>query len=450
MKNKDKIPVKLKTSYNLTIQDITSSGEGIAKLDGFTIFINNTVPGDKVKAKIIKIKSNYAIGKIEKFLQISQIRKEKEICQFCNQCGGCPYSNIHYEHQLKQKEKFLKDSLERIGHFKDLNILPIIPSQELNYRNKAQLKVNNSGVGFYQKGSHKIVNLNQCAIQQKEINNIIPLINKIIKEFKIPIYNENSQNGLLKGILIRTNYKGEILIAFILNGNKLPNQNEIVKILKENKNIISAYINENKSKGNRVLGNKNIVLFKKKDLIEKLGNKQFIISPTSFFQVNTSQAKILYDIVKKFADLNENDLLMDLYCGTGSIGIYIANKETNLIGIELNGEAIEDAKKNAQLNGLNNYQFYQGKAEEVINKLSQKPTCLILDPPRKGCDENLLNFILENKIPKIVYVSCNPTTLARDLTVLDHLYKIELIQPVDLFPQTGHIETVVKLLLKKK
>ncbi len=439
-----KVPIKVGQKLNLNIKDITSTGEGVGKVDNFTVFVDKTVPGDKVKIVIDKIKPNYAIGKTLKFITKSNKRIDNT-CIFNNNCGGCPYGNLNYAEQLRIKENNLKQCLTRIGGFKDLDILPIIGTNKCNYRNKSQFKVSNNGLGFYKKGSHEIVTINNCEIQSDTINKLIPTLEKIIKKANISIYNEKTNKGLLRGILVRSNKENEVLISFIINGDSLPNQREIINLLKKNPLIISIFLNINKGKGNRILGNKTKVLYKRKDLIETLGNKKFKISPDSFFQVNSDQAEVLYNIIKNFIELSQDDEILDLYCGTGSIGIYVANSDTHLTGIEINKAAIDDAIYNAQLNGLKNSKFYVGKAEEVINKLSLKPTCVILDPPRKGCEKKLLEYLLKLKLNKIVYVSCNPATLARDLKVLSQIYKVKKVQPVDMFPNTGHLETVVLL-----
>lgn len=447
-KTKKEIPVYLNNEYELLINNITSTGEGISQYKGFTIFIDNAVPGDTVLCKIVKIKSNYAVGKIIKILSKSPTRVKNDFCPYEDLCGGCSYSKVNYENQLKFKQQSVKDALERIGGFKDLNIQPIIASKESSYRNKAQFKVNKNGIGFYKKGTHDLINLDSCFLQTTETNYLMKELNNLIKKYNISIYNEKTHQGLLRGILIRTNRENEFIIVLIINGDKLPNQELIINDLKSLNSIVGIYLNINKNKGNKILGNKEITLYKTKDLIETLGTKSFKISPNSFFQVNTEQTEKLYNIVKEYADIQKNETVLDLYCGTGTIGIYVSDNTNKLIGVEIVEDAIKDAIENAKLNNLVNYEFYQGKAEEVISKLTDKPTCIILDPPRKGCDSNLLDYLLKIKVPRIVYISCNPTTLARDLKILSEDYKIEKVQPIDLFPQTGHVETVV-LLIKK-
>lgn len=444
----NKLPVELGKEYIFKINDITSNGEGVAKIDNFTIFINKAIPGDEVLAKIDKLKKTYATATIIKILKYSDSRRSKTFCQFSDKCGGCPYASINYEKQLEIKENLVKDALERIGGFKDLHILPILGSNEFNYRNKAQIKVRDNQLGFYEKRSHNLIPINNCHIQSKSANSLITKIEELIKKFKIPSYNEDTHKGILRDVLIRTNKNNESNIIFVINSDRLPKSSEIVNILKEDTSIVGIYININKQKSNAILGKKTNELFKRKDLVETIGNRKYRISPTSFFQVNSDQTKVLYDVVKKFADLQQDDTLLDLYCGTGTIGLYVSDEETPLVGIEINEDAIADAVYNAELNNFSNYKFYAGKAEELISNLSLKPQCVILDPPRKGCNESLLTYLLERTIPRIVYISCNPATLARDLKILSKNYQIKAIQPVDLFPQTGHVETVALLDLK--
>lgn len=447
MKNKN-ILLKIGQEITAEIIDITSTGEGIAKPDNFTVFIDNTVPGDLVQAKITQIKSSYATAKLEKIINKSNDRRTQSYCPYEEICGGCSFNSLNYVKQLEYKEKTVRDALERIGGFKNLNILPIMGGREFNYRNKAQYKVGEEGTGFYAKRTHNLIAVNDCKIQSDVSNKVLKFVNQLIKEYKISIYNENKHSGLIRGILLRNNKENEVMVVLILNGKNLPHQNEIIQQLKSDPNIISAYININTAKNNTVLGKETINLFEKKPLIETLGDKKFIISPQSFFQVNPEQTEVLYHTVKEFADLKPGENLFDLYCGTGTIGMYCYEEGVQLTGVEINKEAVKDAIKNAQLNNIEKATFLAGKAEVIAPNLESKPDCIILDPPRKGCESSLLELLLDLESKRIVYVSCNPSTLARDLKILSQKYNIIKVQPVDLFPQTGHVETVVLLELK--
>ncbi|MGI6109811.1 MAG: 23S rRNA (uracil(1939)-C(5))-methyltransferase RlmD [Eubacteriaceae bacterium] len=437
--------LKKNDTIDITIEDMTATGEGVGKHEGMTVFVDGAVPGDEVSARIGVVKPRYAKAEIKEVIQPSSKRKSDGfVCPNAAVCGGCPFFDVDYAEQLRLKEKQVRDALQRIGGFEDPQVLPVIGMENpYHYRNKAQYKVCSKGLGFYQKGSHQVVPIGSCLTQPENSERIISILNSIIKKNGLTVYNEQTHKGLLRGIIQRTNRKGETMLVFVINGRRLPNEQEIISKLSRDKDIVSVYININREKGNRILGKESRLIYGQEYLTETLGGKQFKLSPSSFFQVNTEQTEVLYGLVRDYANVQPGEALYDLYCGTGTIGIYVADGDTRLTGIEINPEAVADAQENAALNGLTNAEFLAGKAEVIAPELSGKPDCIILDPPRKGCDESLLKLLLELKAPRIVYVSCNPTTLARDLKILAPDYKAEKIQPVDLFPQTGHVETVV-------
>ncbi len=441
-------PVELNKIYPLEITDITSSGEGVAHYKNFTVFVDDTVPGDEVNVKIDKIKPNYASAHVTELIKASDQRKEEPFCPYQEQCGGCSYSLLNYNSQLKQKQKQINDAFEKIGGLDEIEVLPVLPSKELAYRNKAQYQVRPEGIGFFKKGSHELIPISNCLLQSEKSNEILNDVLNFLNAFNLDPYNEETHDGLVRGVLIRTNNEGKASLTFIFNSNDFLYKRELVSYFEDDPDITGIYLNYNTKKGNTILGNETEELYKTEDLTEKLWDKLYRISPTAFFQVNTDQAKVLYDTVKEFADLKADDTILDLYCGTGSIGIYLAGPENELTGVEINSKAINDAIYNASLNKIRNYEYFVGKVEDLTDELNHNYDLVIVDPPRKGLDKKLIKFLLEKNFPKIIYVSCNPATLARDLKDLTKEYKIGKVQPVDLFPQTGHVETVV-LLTKK-
>ncbi len=427
------------------IDDMTKSGEGVARHNGMTVFVDQGVVGDTVQGVITEVKKNYAKARLEKLERPSILRKSDGIlCPYKDQCGGCAFFDVDYHEQLNIKQKQVKDALERIGGFQDPDILPIIGMGiPYHYRNKAQYKVSRNGIGFYKKGSHDVVPIQSCLTQPEISNHVIEIVDQIIKKYGITVYDEKTHKGLVRGVLQRTNREGKVMLIFVVNGDFLPDQEEIIKELQTLPEIVSIYLNINKNKGNRIMGDENVLLWGDASLTEYLGDKRFEISPGSFFQVNTAQTEMLYETVKEFANLKPGEEVYDLYCGTGTIGIYISEEDTKLTGIEISREAVQDAIRNAKINKMTNAQFLSGKAEVVTKDLEGNPDCIILDPPRKGCDASLIHLLQELKAPRIVYVSCNPASLARDLKELSYSYEIREVQPVDLFPMTGHVETVV-------
>lgn len=429
--------------FTADIYDITSTGEGVTDLNGFKIFTPHTIPGDKAVMQITDVKPRWATAKVQEICEPSVNRKPKtQKCPYADRCGGCPWDGLTEAAQLESKRKQVEGALSHIGGL-TVPVAPVIGMTDTHrYRNKAQYKLCKEGAGFYEKKSHTVVPIADCAIQQDVINKTAAAVSHILKNSGLSLYNEKTKKGLLRGMLIRANRKNEVMLVLIANGAVLPEQDSLVTELSKIPDIVSIYLNTNRCAGNRVLGDKSKLLFGRKYLYETLGDKSFRISPSSFFQVNTEQTEKLYDVVKDYAALKPGDTVYDLYCGTGTIGLYLAEDDINLYGIEINKEAVKDARDNARENGVD-AEYICGAAETAVKEIPQKPDVIILDPPRKGCDEKLLTLLEELKAPRIVYVSCNPATLARDLKRLSELYNIEKVQPVDLFGQTGHVETVV-------
>lgn len=439
--------------YELTIEDMGHSGEGIGKIDGFTVFVEETVIGDKVNIEITEVKKNYGMGKVLDYIEYSSFRVNPR-CAIYDKCGGCQIQNISYEKQLNIKKKIVRDNLVRIGGLHDILIHDVI-GMELpeRYRNKAQFPLRNKngniGIGFYQKKSHEIVQCNSCIIQHEINDHIIEVLKEIIKKYNLSIYDEKTGKGLLRHIVTKTGFHtNEVMLILVTNGDKLTNKENLVEdIRKQIPEITEIIQNINTRNSNVILGDKNIILYGKGYITDSIADIQFEISPLSFYQVNPVQMEILYKKALDYADLKGTETVFDLYSGIGTISLFIAKKAKKVIGVEIIKEAVEDAKRNAELNHITNTEFFTGKAEEIVPKLYKKgykADVVVVDPPRKGCDEILLSTIVDMQPERIVYVSCNPSTLARDLKYLEkHGYKTIEVQPVDMFPHTMHVECVV-------
>jgi len=437
--------------HTMKLIDITHSGEGLGRIENMIVFVEGGLPGDTVEIEIKNVKKTYAQGRLLNIIENAPERVVPE-CKYFEQCGGCQLLHMSYEGQLRVKSKMVGDALERIGGLKDIAVNPIIGMEDpTRYRNKAQFKVDKNGMGFYAKQSHNLVHIDDCLNQPESAADVIRTMNAMIKDLNLSIYDERTHKGYIRGILHRTNLEGENMITIIINGRDLSQRPAIVDaILAGIPNVKSIFVNINREKGNVILGRKSLCIHGVPRIVEKIGDLMFSISPNSFFQVNSKQTVKLYDVIKKMAALKGTETVFDLYCGTGTIGLYLADKAKEVIGIESVGDAVLDARENAGLNQIDNAVFLHGKADEEMARIAKdeniKPDLIVLDPPRKGCEETLLNAIGDLKTPRVIYVSCNPSTLARDLKIMIALgYGIIEVQPVDLFPGTGHVETVVLL-----
>lgn len=442
----------------VTIEDIGSEGEGIGKVDGFPLFIKDATIGDVIEAKVIKVKKSYGYARVENILTPSKDRVELK-CPVARQCGGCSIQHLSYEKQLEYKQNKVKNCLERIGGFLGIEekMEPILGMEEpWYYRNKAQFPVGlgKDGsiiTGFYAGRTHSIIDNTHCYIQAKINEEILEIIKEFLMENKIEPYNEETHTGLVRHILTRVGFAtGEIMVCIILNGTKLPNAEQLIERLTKIDGMTSISINVNQEKTNKILGKKVKTLWGKDTITDYIGDVKYQISPLSFYQVNPIQTKVLYGKALEYADLKGEETVWDLYCGIGTISLFLAQKAKKVYGVEIIPEAIEDAKKNAQLNHMENVEFFVGKAEDVLPEQYEKnkvyAEVIVVDPPRKGCDETLLNTMIAMSPKRIVYVSCDPATLARDLKVLcGNGYEIEKVQVVDQFAHTAHVETVVLL-----
>lgn len=441
-------------NYAAEIYDIGENGMGIGKIENYVVFVDGALPGEKVLIKLVKIKKSYGYGKLLEIIRKSEFRREP-VCSVFAKCGGCSLQHLEYSKQLELKTKIVKDAFQRIGGFSEIDVLDTIGMEKpYYYRNKAQFPVGTSkdglSFGFYSPRSHNIVNISKCFIQNEINEKIIYIIKQFMTEYNIPPYNEITHEGVVRHIVTKTAYKtGEVMVCIVIKGKKLHRAETLVKKLLEIKNIVSVVLSRNDAKTNVIMGNEISVLYGKGFIEDYIGKFKFQISPFSFFQVNPVQTEILYNTVIEFAELSGEETVIDAYCGIGTISIFVSEKAKKVIGVEIVPQAVIDAEKNKILNGVSNVEFITGKAEDIIPDLcgakGEKPDVLFLDPPRKGCDEKLISMIAKSDFNKIIYVSCNPTTLARDLKQLSEKYNVIKAQPVDMFCMTMGVETVVLL-----
>ncbi len=439
--------------FKLKITGYTSEGGGVGKFNGQAIFVENTAVGDEILCHIIKAKKTYAIGKAVKIIKPSKSRIDPE-CESFKRCGGCSYAHISYEEELKLKAQKVIDAFRRIGGIYP-DFKSIIPSPETKrYRNKAQYPVRRENgiltIGFYAKKSHRVIDGSDCLLQPSEFTDIIEIFRKWINENNITVYSENTRLGLIRHIYLRKAFAtGEIMVCAVINGNNIPESEKLIKPLKEINGFKTLVVNINKENTNVVLGNTCINLYGDGYITDILCGVKIKLSPLSFYQVNRAGAELLYNKAAEYAMAEGNEDILDLYCGTGTIGLSMASKVKSVTGVEIIPEAIEDAKENAKLNGFSNIRFICGDAKDAAKVLKNegiKPKTVILDPPRKGCAEELLKTVSEIAPTKIVYVSCDPATLARDCARLKNLgYNVQEVTPVDMFPRTAHVESVALL-----
>ncbi|MDO4554033.1 MAG: 23S rRNA (uracil(1939)-C(5))-methyltransferase RlmD [Lachnospiraceae bacterium] len=454
--------IKKNDEYTVLIEDIGSDGAGIGKIGTFPLFIKDTVIGDKVRTKVIKLKKNYGYGRLMEVLAPSPHRVPPR-CEVARQCGGCTFQHLSYEKQLEYKQNKVKNCLERIGGLKGIaeKMEPIIGMENpYHYRNKAQFPVgrNKEGkiiTGFYAGRTHSIIENDHCCIQAKENDAILKILKSYMEQYNIAPYDESSHTGLVRHFLTRVGYDtGQIMVCLVLNGSpsKLPKKEALIQELTQIKGMTSIVANENKEKTNKILGIRTTTLWGKDYIEDKIGDVKYQIGPLSFYQVNPIQTRVLYGKALEFAALTGTETVWDLYCGIGTISLFLAKKARQVYGVEIIPEAIDDARRNAQINGIQNVEFFVGKAEEVLPAKYEESggamhaDVIVVDPPRKGCEESLLKTIVDMQPKKVVYVSCDPATLARDLKYLTGCgYEVRRVQPVDMFGFSFHVETVVGL-----
>ncbi len=447
------IPVNKGNVVEGEIIDISHEGKGVVKLEGYTIFTEGGLIGDKVSVKITETKKNYSLGKTLEILEPSKYRVDTK-CNIADYCGGCPLQGLDYSMQLEFKTNKVKNDLKKIGGLEDVIINHIIGMDNPNrYRNKVQIPVGIENgqpvIGFYKKESHEIANIDICKIQHEVADKVVEVIRKYIEEFKIEPYDNKTSKGLLRHIIVKNSFKtGDTMVVLVTNGNTLPYSDELVKMLKNKIPELKSVIqNINTKKTNLVMGTKSQIIYGKDKIVDYIGELKFNISAESFFQVNPVQTEVLYNKALEYADLKGNETVFDIYCGIGTISLFLAQKAKKVYGIESVSQAVKDAKENARINEIENVEFHTGNAEEIFPKLYEKgikADIVVVDPPRKGCDPQVIDTIIKMKPKKVVYVSCNPSTLARDLKVLsENGFRVIEVQPVDMFPNTPHVESII-------
>lgn len=445
--------------YIVDIIDNGFEGEGIAKIDNFTIFIPGTIKGEKVKIIIVKVLSSHGFGKIVEIIEKSQARQDVD-CNTYKRCGGCNLRHVKYEETLKMKQNAVQSLVNKTLKNK-LQVKETVGMENpLHYRNKAQypIGINKQGepvIGVFANRTHEVIPIDNCLIQNKKSEEIAKFIIEFIKEKNISIYDEKKGKGLVRHIVTKVGIKtGEIMCVIVINGYKIPNENELVENLKTRYPEIKAIVkNINMKNTNVILGQENINLYGNGYIEDILGEYKFKISPLSFYQVNPVQAEKLYNLGVSMAEITKNDVVFDLYCGIGTISLFMSKFAKKVYGIEIVEEAVKMAKENAQNNNVSNTEFFAGDVEivldDLINNKGLKADVVMFDPPRKGLDKKSIDNILNLRPKKIVYISCNPATLIRDLADFENEYDIKTIIPVDMFPYTSHVECVAVLELKE-
>lgn len=455
----EEIPVKKNEEYEVEILDNGMEGEGIAKIKDFTIFVPGAIKGEVIKIAITKVTSSFAYARIVEIVKKSEYRIEPD-CLSYKRCGGCNMRHIDYYETLNMKKKIVENIVCRnIGKDCNIKVNDVIGmGNPYNYRNKATFPfgINENGepsIGIYQERSHNIIHVEDCRIHNEFAQQIASSIFKFALENEIPFYNENTKTGLLRNVIVKIGYKShEEMVVLVVNGNKIPFQNDLVDMLVQTYGVESIILNVNTEDTNVILGPKNINLHGDGHIFDVLGDFVFRISAKSFYQVNSVQAEILYNKAIEMTNFSKDDVVFDLYCGIGTIGIFVSPLVKKVYGIEIVDDAIEDAKVNAASNHVENIEFFVGDVENIFAKLlvekSIMPDVVIVDPPRKGLDEETIQNLLALEPKKITYISCNPATLTRDIKMLSAKYETDAIQPVDMFPFTSHVESITILKLK--
>lgn len=446
-----KPPVEKGKEYNIYIESLGTSGEGVGRIDGFTVFVEGGLPGEDLFIRITEVKKNYAAADLLKIINASHDRV-KPPCEIYRECGGCQLQHLSYEGQLMAKQQQVKDAIERIGHLKNLPVLPTIGAKEpWNYRNKVAFPVGRDRgrtiIGCFTQGTHKIIDSSDCMIQDKINNEAISAVREVIDKLNIPVYDEDRHTGVMRHVVARTGEKGQLMVVLVTATKQLSREKEIIKLLRSRlPQMVSLQQNIQTYRNNVILGRETKLLWGRPTIKARLGKFSFNVSARSFFQVNTKQAEVLYDKALEFAQLTGKETVIDAYCGTGTISLYLAQKARKVYGVEIVSPAIKDAEKNARENKVKNAEFIVGDCTKVMPRLFKqgvRPDVIVVDPPRAGCTEVVLKTFANMQPNRIVYVSCNPATLARDLEILDKLgYKAEKVQPVDMFVASSHVESV--------
>ncbi|MGE6258051.1 23S rRNA (uracil(1939)-C(5))-methyltransferase RlmD [Heyndrickxia sporothermodurans] len=459
MKKEKTLLIKEKQQFPLTIKRLGINGEGVGYFKKQVVFVPGALPGEEVVVEVTKAHPKYAEAIVKKVRKRSEFRV-KAPCIVYEQCGGCQLQHLEYGQQLKEKRDILIQALERHTRFnlEEMDIRPTIGMDNpWHYRNKSQFQLGlDHGkviAGMYSIDSHRLINIPECIVQQPVTNKVTNVVKQILADFQVPIYNEKTRKGIVRTIVTRVGIKtGQVQVMLITTKKELPRKEAIISEIKNRlPEVVSVMQNINPKRTSIVLGDETIHLSGEKIVEERLEEFTYELSARAFFQLNPEQTVQLYNEVKKAADLTGKEKIVDAYCGVGTIGLWLADGAKEIRGMDVIPEGIEDAKKNAKKHGLQNAKYFTGKAEELMPKWMKegwRPDVVVVDPPRIGCDSKFLETILKVKPKKFIYVSCNPSTLAKDLQELNSKYKVEYLQPVDMFPQTAHVEVVVSLVLK--
>jgi 23S rRNA (uracil1939-C5)-methyltransferase len=444
--------IKKSKDYTIEITGMTHEGQGVGRIDNFTIFVDGAITEELVEIKVIKVTKSYGVGKLLNILRPSEDRI-KPFCSVYKRCGGCSLQHMDYNAQLKFKTDLVRETIRRIGKLENVVVHDTIGMQKaFNYRNKAQYPVASINgevvIGFYARRSHDVIHSDKCQIQDELSDRVRNIVRDFIMKNKISVYDEGTRKGLIRHVMTRKGFKtGEVMVVLVINGDDIPKKQELVDTLVSKiKEIKSVVLNVNTGNTNIIMGKENIIIYGNGYISDFIGKYRFNISPLSFFQVNPLQTEVLYNKVLEYAGLTGGETVFDLYCGTGTIALFLSEKAKKVYGVEVVEDAIVDARKNAEINGVTNVEFMVGEAEKVIPDLYSRGVradVVVVDPPRKGCDEVLLKTLVDMQPERIVYVSCNPATLARDLGYLgERGFKALEVQPVDMFPWTSHVECV--------
>ena len=450
------MPVQKNEIVTTTITSLTQQGSGVGRVDGMAVFVPQSAVGDELRVKIVKCQKNYAFGKIEEILRPGADRIAA-LCPHFLQCGGCMWRHISYEAELKEKQKWVEDALARIGGVQHPQVQPIVAARTPDrYRNKAQFPVgtDRSGrvcLGFFAPRSHRVVPVEYCLLQPQVFDQAMQAFLSWANTHPVPVYQEGSHEGVLRHLYLRVGMQtGEVMVCVVGNAAALPYARELVSLLRAQvPGLASVVYNVNQDRTNVILGKTTQTLWGADVIQDRLCGLTFRLSPLSFYQVNHDQAERLYTLAKEYAAPTKDDILLDLYCGTGTIGLTMAQQAKQVIGVEVVPAAVDDAKQNARQNGIQNAEFFAGDASEAAARFYQqgtRPNVVVLDPPRKGCGCELVHTVAAMQPDRVVYVSCDPATLARDVKEFSACgYPLAKATPVDMFPRTGHVETVVLL-----
>ncbi len=457
---KVQIPVVRGKKYSVNIVSMGHSGEGVGKYQDFTVFVPYALVGETVEVQITEVKKNYAKGRLC-IIEVASPNRIEPQCAIYDTCGGCQLQHLNYEGQLEVKHQQVVDAVQRIGKQADVVIHPTLGAEHpWHYRNKMQFPIGRKGndviIGCYAQGTHAIVDTENCVIQHEANNLVANAVRGVIRRLNITTYDETTRQGVLRHVIGRVGIaSGEIMVVLVTNTEILPKQEKVVEELRRNiPGVVSIIQNINPNHTNVIMGKRTLKLWGKSTIVDKMGEFSFNISARSFFQVNTKQAEVLYNKAVEYANLTGKETVIDAYCGTGTISLFLAKKAKKVYGIEIVEAAVKDAIKNAENNKIENTEFIVGDAIEVLPNLSEKgiqPDVIVVDPPRAGCEKQVLESFANMNPTRIVYVSCNPASLARDIGVLAELgYVAKEIQPVDMFGATSHVETVVLMSRKDK